>query len=186
MRKRILALILFIVTVPVLAKVGENPDFWIMSQKEYDYRVSSGKDVILRRYIVVPHTDKSYKSILELDSDNDILYKFSYMLQKNKKRKISDYILNYDRNKEINFLIVGLYLFSQKQYSEAIKSFEQFNNPEYKFLKYLLIADCKYESLSIKSDYKTVLEHYQIALDIAQSDREKKLIKNRVKFIKYR
>lgn len=186
MIKKFLLLVFIIIALPSIAKVGINKNYWIISQKEYGLRVSKGKDIILKRYIVVPEINSDFKTISNSDTEIVQLAKFSYLLQKNKTKYINNYIENCDKNKEINQLIQGLYYFSQLQYKKAIEVLTQFNNPDYQFLKYLLIADCKYELLLNKQDYKKVITDYQKALDIANAEKNKTLINNRIKFIKYR
>lgn len=186
MIRKISFLLVMMVSLPIFAKVGMNKDFWIISQKDYDIRISKGKDVVLKRYIVVPNMDKNYKSISDTDSDFLILSKFSYMLKKNKSSNLEYYINICDAHKQINLLVNGLYYLSEKKYSKAIEFLNQYESSEYEFLKYLLIADCKYELLTIKRDYKNIIKDYQIALDIANDDKTKALVNNRIKFIKYR
>jgi len=186
MIKRLFIMLFVILTLPVLAKVGENTNYWILSQTDYNLRVSKGKDVILKRFIVVPKMNSDFKTINDSNSDEEILAKYSYMLKKNKSKFLLDYIENCDTKKEINLLIKGLYYFSKKQYSKAIGFLNDFNNPTYEFIKYQLIADCRFELLSNKRDYKKVINDYQTALDIAENDTNKAIINNRIKYIKYR
>jgi predicted negative regulator of RcsB-dependent stress response len=86
---------------------------------------------------------------------------------------------------DINNLIKGLYYFSKKQYNQAIAHLEKFKNKEYRFLQLLIIADCKYEMLQDKKNYKTIISAYQIALDCTDNEQNKTIINNRIKYIKY-
>lgn len=92
MIKRILTLILFLIPLQTFASIGDNTDFWIISQNDYVNRISKGKDVILRRYIVVPNIDKKFKNIFEIKDEKAILAKFSFMLKRNKNGWIEKYI----------------------------------------------------------------------------------------------
>ena len=185
MIRKILILLLILISSQVFARVGSNADFWILSQNEYRYRVLKGKDVLLRRYIVIPGFDKNYKDIFETTDENALLAKFSFMLKKNKSPLIEKYIKNCDNSLDINNLITGLYYFSKHQYSQAIDHLEMPGNEEYKFLKLLLIADCKYELLHDKKNYKSIIGAYQNAMDNTDNEQNKSILNNRIKYIKY-
>lgn len=185
MNRKILILLLILISSHIFAGIGNNTDFWIVSQNEYSNRILKGKDVILRRYIVIPGFDKNYKDIFETTDENALLAKFSFMLKKNKSSLIEKYIKNCDNSSDINSLIKGLYYFSQNQYSQAIVYLEMPGNEEYKFLKLLLIADCKYELLHDKKNYKSIIGAYQNAMDNTDNDQNKSIINNRIKYIKY-
>jgi hypothetical protein len=186
MIKRTLILLLILISTNLFARIGDNNDYWIISQADYDARISKGKDVILRRYIIVPSIDKKYKNICETSDEKHLLAKFSFMLYINKVSWMDRYINNCDNTLDINNLIKGLYYFSKKQYSQAIANLERLENTEYKFLQLLMIADCKYEMLQDKKNVKTIIGAYQIAMDCAYNEQNKSIINNRIKYIKYR
>jgi tetratricopeptide (TPR) repeat protein len=163
-----------------------NKDFSIISQEDYNNRISKGKDVIIIRYLIVQDLDKKVEDIFVTKDEDAILSKFSYMLKKNMSSLIENYIMNHDTSIEINTLIRALYHFSKKQYSQSLSYLEKFENKKYSFLKLLLIADGNYELLSDKKNYKPVIELYQEALDNANIEQHKVLIINRIKYIKYK
>ena len=186
MIKKVLTFLLVLISAQAFARVGTNTDYWILSQNEYNARVSKGKDVTLRRYIVIPDLDKKYKDILETTDEKSLLAKFSFMLKRNKSTLIEKYILSCDNSSDIHHLINGLYCISKNQYSKAIDHLEKFENDEYTFLKSLLIADCKYELLRDKKNYQLIIAEYQTAMDNADNEQKKSIINNRIKYIKYR
>lgn len=186
MKKKFLILFLILFSTPAFARIGDNKDFWIISQSDYNKRISKGRDVTIRRYIVVPDFDKNFKDILETKDESPVLAKFSFMLSRNKRVWIDKLIENHEIRPEINELIKGLYYFSKKQYADALIHFEKINNQEYTFLKYLLIADCKYELASEARDVRTGIEVYQAAMDQSKNELEKLIINNRIKHIRYR
>lgn len=186
MIKKVLTFLLVLMSAQIFAKVGTNSEYWILSQNEYNARVSKGKDVTLRRYIVIPDLDKKYKDILETTDKKSLLAKFSFMLKRNKSALIEKYILSCDNSSDIHHLINGLYCFSKNQYSRAIEHLEKFESEEYTFLKSLLIADCKYELLRDKKNYQLIIGEYQTAMDNADNEQKKSIINNRIKYIKYR
>lgn len=186
MIKKVFTFLLVLISAQTFARVGTNSDYWILSQNEYNARVSKGKDVTLRRYIVIPDLDKKYKDILETTDEKALLAKFSFMLKRNKSALIEKYILSGDNSLDIHHLINGLYYISKNQYSRAIDHLEKFWNEEYAFLKSLLIADCKYELLRDKKNYQLIIDEYQIAMDNADNEQKKSIINNRIKYIKYR
>lgn len=185
MIKKLLILFLLLISANSFARIGDNNNYWIISQKDYNERITKGKDVLLRRHIIVPSIDKMYKDILETSDEKALLAKFSFMLYKNKVSWIDKYIKNCDNSLDINNLIKGLYYFSKKQYNQAIAHLEKLENKEYRFLQLLLIADCRYEILQNKKDYKTIIGSYQVALDCTNNEQNKSIINNRIKFIKY-
>lgn len=185
MIKRLLILLFVLNSVPTFASIGLNNKFWIISQNDFNSRISNGQDIVLRRYIVVPSIDKKYKDIFNTQDEKVILAKFSFMLKKNKSTWIEKYINNCNNSLDINNLIKGMYYFSKNQYTQAIVHLEKLDNDEYKFLKLLLIADCKYEALQDKKKFKSIIEHYQIAMDCTNNDQNKSIINKRIKYIKY-
>jgi tetratricopeptide (TPR) repeat protein len=185
MIKKLLILFLVLISANSFAMIGDNNDYWIISQNDYNKRISKGKDVLLRRYIIVPSIDKKYKDIFEIRDEKALLAKFSFALSKNKVSCIDKYIKNCDYSLGINHLIKGLYYFSKKQYNEAIAHLEKIENSEYRFIQLLMIADCRYEMLRDKKNYKTIIGAYQIALDCTDNDQNKAIINNRIKYIKY-
>lgn len=185
MIKKILIFLLVLISSQTFARVGTNAGFWIISQNEYNARILKGKDVTLKRYIVVPGLDKKYKDIFETTDEKALLAKFSFMLKKNKSPLIEKYIVSSNNSLDINNLINGLYYFSKNQYSKATAYLEKIGNEEYTFLKLLLIADCKYELLQDKKNYKFIIGVYQIAMDNTNDEQNKSIINNRIKYIKY-
>lgn len=186
-KSELILLILFLVLISTnsFAKIGDNRNFWIISQNDYNDRISKGKDVLLRRYLIVPSIDKKYKDILETKEENALLAKFSFILKKNKVSWIDKYINNCDNSLDINNLLIGLYYFSKKQYNQAIVHLEKIENKENRFLQLLIKADCKYEMLQDKKKYKTIIGAYQDALDCTDNEQNKAIINNRIKYIKY-
>ncbi|MFQ3579046.1 MAG: hypothetical protein SNJ71_02765 [Bacteroidales bacterium] len=185
MVKKILILFIVLISVNSFARIGDNNNYWIISQNDYNDRISKNKDVLLRRYIIVPSIDKKFKDILETKDEKTLLAKFSFMLNKNKVSWIDKYINNCDNSLDINNLIKGLYYFSKKQYNQAIVHLEKLENKEYRFLQLLIIADCKYEMLQDKKNYKTIIGAYQVALDCTDNEKNKTIINHRIKYITY-
>lgn len=177
---------LIILSTPVFSKIGANRDFTIISLNDYNINLKKGRDVILKRYIVVSDFNKNYKEIFNINDPDIILSMFSFMLKKNKSKEISRYIINCDKSKDVGLLLNGLYYFSEKEYSQSIRYLEKIQDVKFTFLKSLLIADCNYELLEDKKDYKSILQFYQISLDLAKTEQQKSIIKNRMKFIRYR
>lgn len=185
MDRKILILLLVLTSFEAFAKIGANVDFWILSENEYNDRMQKGKDVVLRRYVVVPGIDKAYKDILETTDEKALLAKFSFMVQKNKGSLVEKYINSCDHSLDINNLIKGLYFFSENQYLQAITHLKKVEDDGYLFLKQLLIADCQYEMLHDKKNYKSIMGGYQVAMDATNHEQNKSIINNRIKYIKY-
>jgi hypothetical protein len=184
--KRILLILFFIFISPrIMAQIGENRDFWITTESDFAKRISKGRDVTLRRYIVVPDFDKNFKNILETTDEYAVLAKFSFMLRRNKTAWIDKYIENHVNKSEVNDLIKGLYYFSKKEYGNALIYLEQDNDNKYIFLKEVLIADCRYELKDFK-DSKNSIELFQSSMDKASNDLEKIIVSNRIKHIRYK
>lgn len=186
MIKKLLILFLVLISAQTFARIGDNINYWIISQNDYNDRIAKGKDVLLRRYFIVPSIDKKYKDVLETKDEKALLAKFSYMLTINKVSWMDKYINNCDNSLDINNLIKGLYCFSKKQYNQAILHLQKLENKEYRFLQLLIIADCQFEMLQDKKNYKKIIGAYQIALDCTDNEQNKAIINNRIKYIKYR
>jgi hypothetical protein len=185
MQKHFFILAGILISLQTFARIGQNTDYWLISESDYIMRNLNGKDVTLRRHIVVPFMDKNFKTIFETNDQEALLAKFAFMLKKNKTRWMEKYLANCDTTLHINNLIKGLYYFSQKNYSQSLFYLNRFEDKRYNFLKQLLIADCFFELLADKKDYRLIINYYQSALDMTASETYKELIHNRIKYIKY-
>jgi len=186
MRKQTILFFFFLFSIPTFGKIGINGNYSIVSQKDYEKKVSKGYNVALSKFIIVPGYNKKYKDISEVKNKYDLFAIFSFMLKKNKISKMEEYVSKCDTAFQINNLICGLYYFSQKQYLNALVYFENYMEEDFQFLKYLLIADINYELLENKNNYKLALQLYQEAFDISKREQEKTIVNNRIKNIKYR
>jgi tetratricopeptide (TPR) repeat protein len=185
MKTKVCVLLLLALSLQIRAQMGSNESFWIIAQDDFNERLEKHKDVVLRRYVVVPDIDKKFKQFSTDLNDSQWLAKFSFVLKKNKVPWIEKYMENLNPESEIYPLIKALYFFSKKQYQSALTSLQKLNSKDYEALKLLLIADCRYELLADKRDYKPVLEAYQQAIDKSPDEQNKLIINNRIKFIKY-
>jgi hypothetical protein len=186
MLKKILIIMLVSIVTPIFANIGDNPGYQFISQKDYDYRFSDNENTAIWRFIIVPDFNKKYKQIKSTNDPATILAMFSFMLKKNKEERMKEYIFNCDTSLNINYLIKGLFYFSQQNYSQSINYLKQFNGDEYIFLKNLLIADCKYELLTDKGNYQFAIEIYQVVLDGTDNQQNKRIVNNRIRYIRYR
>ena len=186
MIKKTILFFLVLISIPTFGKIGINRNYSIISHADYNKRQNKGQDILLCRCIVIPNYNKNFKEIMQVKDQNLLLATFSFMLRKNKQRKMEEYIFQCDTSIEINNLLCGLYYFSLKDYRKALDYFEKYKNLEFQFLKYLLVADCNYELLENKKNYKLILELYQAAFDISKNEQNQSIINNRIKFIKYR
>jgi len=177
-------LFLLFISTQLFARIGDNNDFCIISQNEYNTLVSEGKDLVSERYIVVPAIDENFKDIHETRDEISKLAKFSFLLSKNKYELVDDILKNCNDTCNFTNLLKGFYYFSVNQYFQSISYLEKVENNDYKFLKLLLIADCKYEILQDKRRYNMVVAAYQQALDNTDNEQNKTIITNRIKYIK--
>jgi hypothetical protein len=184
MKKTLLFVVLFTLSYQGFCRIGDNRDFWLISLADFENRIAKGRDVTLRRYIVVPYFDKNHIDVLNKLDENATLAKFAFLLSKNRKKLIERYMKEL-LNRPENYLIKGLYFFSKKQYTSALSYLELINNKEFDFLKYLLIADCKYEIAIASKNGKPNVEIFQTAMDNSNNHLEKLIINNRVKHLKY-
>ncbi|MGE4287544.1 MAG: hypothetical protein AB7E36_02555 [Salinivirgaceae bacterium] len=185
MKVKACVLFLLMLSLQIQAQMGSNELYWIIAQDDFNERLEKHKDVVLRRYVVVPAMDKKFKQLSTDLNDSQWLAKFSFVLKKNKELWIEKYMEKLNPESEIYPLIKALYFFSKKQYQSALTSLQNVNTTDYEALKLLLIADCQYELLADKRDYKTVLKAYQQAIDNSPDEQNKLIINNRIKFIKY-
>jgi len=185
MIRKLLFLLLLFITLPLSARIGANSNFWLLSQTEYNLKIDKGQNVVLNRCIVVPDLDSTINDIFITTDEESLLAKFSFMLKKNKSSLIEEYLSDCTNKLEINKLIKALYYLSQNNYETAISYLEKFEMEDFRFLKFLLIADCYYELLPDKRNYKTIMDYYQKAMDSTEDEQNKSMIDNRIKFIKY-
>ncbi len=185
MIRKIPLILLLFVSIQAYAGIGDDNDFLIISQNEYSALVSEGEDLTSRRYIIVPALDHNYKDLLQSKDETTMLAKFSYMLKENKEEWIYEFLKNCNDTCNFTNLLKGLYYFSVNQYFQSISYLEKFENNDYRFLKLLLIADCKYEILQDKRRYNRIIVDYQQALSSTDNEQYKSIVNNRIEYIKY-
>lgn len=183
---RAFSFLFIFLSVSVYSQTGYNKQYKIISQQKYDESLRKGKNVISQKFIVVPELEKDYKMIYNTTDQEELLSIFSFMLKRGKIYKMQDYLLQCDKSLEVNELLNGLFHFYRNDFSEALSYLENYNNVNHYFLRYLLIADCKYELLSDKKNYKSVLNAYQLAHDVTSNKQNQAIVNNRIKLIKYR
>jgi Skp family chaperone for outer membrane proteins len=61
MKTKVCVLLLLVLSFQTRAQMGSNESFWIIAQDDFNERLEKHKDVVLRRYVVVPHMDKKFK-----------------------------------------------------------------------------------------------------------------------------
>lgn len=167
------------------AKIGGNKEYYITTVAEYDQRIANNRDIVTRRYIIVPEFDKDYENILQTKDEDALLAKFSFLLKKANIAWMDKYIQYCDSSIDINRLIKGLYFFSKKEYALAINQLEEYKGEKHIFLKFLLLADCNYELSKGKSDKSILFKHYQLAMDTTENFQKKEMVRYRIKYIKY-
>jgi len=179
----ILLLLLTITFQNSNAQFGENKNYRLISSEKYQLRIDRNKDILLRRYIVVPAFDKNKKLIFITNNPDSILIGAATLLRKGKSYKVLEYIQNCNQTENVNNLIAGLYWLSKNNYEKAHSFLLNMEIEKHNFLQLLLIADCEYE-LNRTAKQNAIIS-YQKAYDIATNENERQIIRNRIKFIKY-
>ncbi len=182
--KRIIGLLALLFSFNLFAQNIFSDYYEIVSMNDY-YSATKQK-----KYIVVPCDVKSDDLTgHEKNSDYIISWAF-YLCEIERNRKLLQYIQELTNSKNdkdsIADLLTSIYYFAKDNYNAAILSFNKYNGCKFKFLKFLLIADSKYELLDDKFNWPDILPDYQTAYDYAQRNEYKKLIKERIKCVRYR
>ena len=100
MAKRLLISICLLNSIPIFAKNWENKNFWLTTKSVNISKVEEHKDIVLKRYVVIPYADMEYEDINNSLTDIEILSKFAYMLKWNKRsifQRISQIVTKQDK-----------------------------------------------------------------------------------------
>lgn len=113
-----------------------------------------------------------------------------HLIQEKKYSQLEKYLTTADKE-DIHLPIAkGLLKIYRKSYTAALVDLKNNKLPELQFLVDLLMVDCEYEITlgnTYELNYYVFLEKYQKILDTYQlSDFYKKIINNRIKFIRYK
>lgn len=185
--KQLVLLFILLFLTTSLSPVGENRDFRITTENDFKESIQNNKDLVFTRCLVVPAFDKKTKDINETTDKQALLAKFAYLLSTNQRFKMEDYLNTCDNSLEIHQLFRALYHLSLEQYTLTIDYLGKVESQEYRFLKSLLLADCRYEVMVFEGniDYQAILSAYQTAMDNASNEQQTVLVKNRIKYIRY-
>lgn len=185
MRYLVLVVLLVLGCQGMSARIGNNKEFWLITQAEYNKMIYLDKDVVSKRYIVLPSIDKKYRDLFKTQDEEALLAKFSYLLVKNHQEWMNRYVETCDTTLEVNGLIKGLYYLSKEHYLLAMKYFEKMDGEKHCFLRLVLIADCRFELMQDRNERKSVIAAYQRAMDVASDRQERDFVQNRMKYIRY-
>jgi hypothetical protein len=182
-KRKILGFIILMWSFNLFSQDKALSNYEIVSLKDY---FSKAKQ---KKYIVVPCDIKSYK-LNKQDNNPDYVISWAFYLCINEKsndlvKYIRELTKSSDKGDSIADLLNGIYYFYHDNFAVAITSFDKYNGSKYLFLKYLLIADSKYEMLVDKYDWPNLIADYQKAYDNTQKTEYKKLITDRILCARY-
>ena len=158
--------------------------FIILDKYQYLKLAQRGDKEILKRSIV-------FDELIQPDENphlnpNEIAktQQFAFLLKKMKRKDIDLFLLQHDSSLVIHQFYIGFCHFMKGEYKLAEEALQQYRGNNFLYHKHLLIGDCRYELNTYNTTNELVLQ-YQKAMDIAKSDIEKEIVKNRVKYIIY-
>jgi hypothetical protein len=184
MHKKInLGFVILLWSFKIFAQNEVLSNYEIVSEKEYFSKTKP------KKYIIVPCEIKS-KKLTNQEKNSDYIISWAFYLCENyRSNELLKYIqelTNSNNDKDsISDLLTGIYYFSKSNFTIAIVSFNKYNGNKYIFLKYLLLADSKYEMLDDYYDWPKTIGDYQKAYDNAQKKEYKKLITDRILCARY-
>lgn len=86
----------------------------------------------------------------------------------------------------VNHLIAGLFHVLKSEFQLADQELALYQGIAFVFIKNLLRADCRAELLQGGKDLKPIIQEYQAALDCTENENYRDLIRNRIKYLRYR
>ncbi|MFT3740766.1 MAG: hypothetical protein QM786_18605 [Breznakibacter sp.] len=186
---RIITLLFFLgaMVIGISAQNTTKPRFWLIQKSKYADRVDKGKDIVLKRYLVLPDHVKFKKGDPITDkSEEEILARFAFAAHK-ANEGLQDWIIDQmSEQKDFQNLLKGLRAFLENRFEGAKHYMGLYQGPSQSFLKQLVIADSYCETAIDPKNIKPLLEQYQIAFDNAPDELSKQLVNLRIKYLKYR
>lgn len=184
---RFFLLVLFcLIFTNAFSKIGINENYRIVSYEKY-LKKQTNSSTVYTNFIVLPKLFKTKvaKNILAY-SDNDSVYISAMtLLSKGKVEKVLDYLELTNDDFDSYYLLKGLCCLAKMDYANAKICFEKEKSGKYEFLNCLLLADCVCYFSYLDNYKEQVLDYYQKVYDLANDDREKKIVKDRIRRYKY-
>lgn len=140
--------IFFVLILSALASGCSSPRYLAVTQGELQGLVKKQKDVLGKRYVIVPPSRLSLFAESEKGSLADsLVIKVGEFIKKNKYARVEKLLksVNHDKepNDDLNFCW-ALYHFFKSEYEEARDKLFSITAERYKCSKFLLLADCEY------------------------------------------
>ena len=159
--------------------------YYLLNEDKYAKLSNKGDKEILKRSIVFRSINKPSKSPhLEEDETTKTSF-FVYLVKKRKYNQVNEFLELHNSELNIHHFYKGLNYFMNASYSKARQELLKYDQHNFEYYKLLLLSDCEYElkGFSSKDD---IIKSYQNAFDASQTGLQKKIVKDRIKYIIYK
>lgn len=168
------------------SQTSGNQRYFLISESKYSQRLNKEKDVLFKRYIIVPDEVKDKNLLFETGNPDSLFMGAVSLLMNGKSSKVQGYLKTCNMEVPVNHLIAGLFHVLKSDFQQADRELGLYQGTAFVFTKNLLRADCRAELLQGGKDLKPIIQEYQAALDCTENENYRDLIRNRIKYLRYR
>lgn len=186
MKKFCLFLLLTILFNAANSQTSGNQRYFLISESKYSQRLNKDKDVLFKRYIIIPDEVKDKNLLFKTGNPDSLLMGAVSLLMKGKSSKVEGYLKTCNMDVPVNHLIAGLFDVLKGDFQQADLELALYQGIAFVFIKNLLRADCRAELLRGGKDLKPIIQEYQAAIDCTENENYRDLIRNRIKYLRYR
>jgi len=186
MKKICLFLFLTILFNTADSQTTGNQRYFLISESKYSQRLNKDKDVLFKRYIIVPDEVKDKNLLFKTGNPDSLFMGAVSLLMNGKSSTVQGYLKTCNMEVPVNHLIAGLFHVLKGNFQQADQNLALYQGIAFLFIKNLLRADCSAELLQGEKDLKTIVQEYQAALDCTENENYRDLIRNRIKYLRYR
>lgn len=186
MKKFFLFLLLTILFKTADSQTTGNQRYFLISESKYSQRLNKEKDVLFKRYIIVPDEVQDKNLLFRTGNPDSLFLGAVSLLMNGKSSKVQVYLKTCNMEVPVNHLIAGLFHVLKGDFQQADQDLALYQGVAFVFIKNLLRADCRAELLQGGKDLKPIIQEYQVALDCTENENYRDLIRNRIKYLRYR
>jgi len=154
------------------------PHYTFISPQKLAEEAAAKSYLPIKRYVVLPAYD--------FFSDDDPLFDLTVkLINENRWQEVKKALQTANKHDPSFPLCNGLCYLKYKDYPNALANFNNYKGETHKCLCQLLIIDCQYELSRPNADIKKLLGEYQKALDCSNTEINRIVIQQRIKYLRY-
>ncbi len=181
--KRLYFLLILFLQPFLLYQQDFKDRYYIYDYEKYERIANRADRSVLKRSYAFKKVEQTEKEPYKLKDIEQKLYHLTYFLKKNKWNETKMFLSLHDSTLKVHQFYLGFKNFMYGKYEACLNNLKDCSIPAFSFYILLLKADCYYE---LNYDDTEILDAYQRTIDAATDEIQKKIIRDRVKYLRYK